>query len=71
MNKALDAQLLDAHARDDRPALVALYRQAAELARSDTAKYFYLTHAYIFALETNHPLTSDLYTELRAAGREP
>lgn len=70
MSDRLDAQLLDAHARDDRPALVALYRKAAEQANSDTAKYFYLTHAYIFALETGHALTQDLHDALKSAGRE-
>ena len=69
MSKTLDQRLLDAHSRDDRTALVTLYHEAAQVA-SDTAQYFYLTHAYIFALETGHPLTSKLYNELKAAGRE-
>ena len=70
MSEALDALLLDAHARDDRPALVALYRKAADQATTETAKYFYLTHAYIFALETGHAMTSELHAELKAGGRE-
>ena len=70
MNGDLDQRLLDAHARDDRAALVSLYYEAAEHTASETAKYFYLTHAYIFALDTNHPLTRQLHTLLKAAGRE-
>lgn len=70
MSKSLDQRLLAAHARDDRAALVALYRDAADQANSDEARYFFLTHAYIFALETAHQLTAELHAELRSAGRE-
>jgi hypothetical protein len=70
MSAPLDAALLDAHARDDRPALVTLYADAAAQATSDTARYFYLTHAYIYALETGHPNADTLHAQLRAAGRE-
>lgn len=51
----LDARLLAAHACDDKEALVLLYTQAADAAESrhDTqAARFYLTHAYVFALDT-------------------
>jgi choline monooxygenase len=47
----LDAALLDAHARGDRAALIALYADAADAAMDPTARAFYLTHAYVFALE--------------------
>ncbi|MFY0691404.1 MAG: hypothetical protein JXR14_05705 [Paracoccaceae bacterium] len=47
----LDARLLAAHAREDKPALVALYMEAAAAACSAEAEGFYLTHAYIFALD--------------------
>jgi len=66
----LDERLLAAHARGDRPALVALYCEAAEAARGDEARYFYLTHAYIHALEDNHPQAPALRARLVAAGRE-
>lgn len=70
MSQTLDQRLLDAHARDDKPALVLLYREAAAQAASETAHFFYLTHAYVFALDTGHPLTDALHAELRDAGRE-
>ena len=70
MSKALDRQLLDAHARGDKHALVLLYTRASETAQSEDARYFYLTHAYIFALDTGHPRAQALRDELKAAGRE-
>jgi hypothetical protein len=51
----LDAALLDAHARGDRAALIALYADAADAAMDPTARAFYLTHAYVFALEAGDP----------------
>jgi hypothetical protein len=47
---ALDAALLSAHAREDRAALIGLYGEAAETS-AGAAAAFYLTHAYVFALE--------------------
>lgn len=70
MSDTLDQRLLEAHARDDRTALVTLYKDASDNASSDDAKYFYLTHAYIFALEAGHPLTRELHSQLKSAGRE-
>lgn len=67
---ALDQHLLAAHAADDRRALVALYTQAADQAATQDAACFYLTHAYIFALETNHSSQNALHARLVAAGRE-
>lgn len=66
----LGAQLLAAHAASDGPALVALYRAAADTADTDTARGFYLTHAHVFALEINHPDTADLRAALISMGRE-
>lgn len=67
---ALDSQLLAAHARDDRAALVALYTQAADWANDPDAACFFLTHAYVFALERGDPRASDLHTRLKVEGRE-
>ncbi len=67
---SLDARLLQAHARDDRPALVTLYREAADGANDADAQGFYLTHAYIFALELGHPDAKTLHARLKQAGRE-
>ena len=66
---ALDAALLEAHAQDDKPALVALYAQAAEQANDDIARAFFLTHAYVFALEVNDPAQAELGRVLRGMGR--
>lgn len=65
----LDARLLDAHARDDRRALVELYAEAGRTANSVDASCFYFTHAYIFGLELNHPMTPQLHAELRRHDR--
>ncbi len=65
----LDSQLLAAHARGDQPALVTLYALAADQANQIDAACFYLTHAYIFALELGHPDTQTLHARLARHGR--
>jgi len=65
----LDAQLLAAHAADDKPALVALYTKAADSAVSIDAACFYLTHAYVYALEIDDPTKDELHARLRNHGR--
>ena len=65
----LDTALLDAHARGDNSALVTLYTAAADQTGDTDATCFYLTHAYIFALEQNHPSAETLYLRLKAKGR--
>ena len=67
---ALDQRLLAAHERDDRAALVGLYLEAANSANDEDAEGFYLTHAYIFALDTGSDLAPSLHARLIAAGRE-
>ena len=66
----LNGRLLEAHARGDGAALVALYTQAADRAASDEAGFFYLTHAYVHALELGHAAAEALRARLVAAGRE-
>lgn len=66
----LDARLLQAHAANDTAALVDLYIEAAESAPSEDATGFYLTHAYVFALEIAHPSSADLRAQLVSMGRE-
>lgn len=66
----LDQQLLAAHDDNNLNLLVDLYQQAAAQASDDEAKYFYLTHAYIFALDINHPDAPALKSTLVSAGRE-
>lgn len=67
----LEAALLRAHAQDDRPALVELYSQAADETSDLTAKRFYATHAYVFALELGSPKAERLRTRLVELGAEP
>lgn len=65
----LEARLLAAHAAGDRRALVALYEEAADRAAGDTARGFFLTHAFVFALELADPRAEALKARLRAMGR--
>jgi hypothetical protein len=65
----LDDQLLAAHATGDGCALVQLYSQAADETKDVDTACFYLTHAYIFALELGHPDTANLHRRLTAFGR--
>lgn len=69
----LDAALIAAHDAGDGARLVGLYTAAAERAeregRCDAAGFF-LTHAYVFALEAGHPAAGHLHARLKAAGRE-
>ncbi|MFK7937818.1 MAG: hypothetical protein AB8B82_00445 [Roseovarius sp.] len=66
----LDAAMIAAHAADDLPALVRLYTQAADGADNVDAACFYLTHAYIFALDAGAPQAPALHARLRDHGRE-
>ncbi len=71
MTETLDARLLAAHAANDRAALITLYAEAAVAADSAEARGFYLTHAYVFALEAGDTRAEGLKAELIAMGREP
>lgn len=69
----LDRRLLDAHAAADVGRLVALYAEAADLSEAagrEEAACFYLTHAYVFALEEGDPAAAALHARLKAKGRE-
>ncbi|MEL6798821.1 MAG: hypothetical protein AAFO80_02990 [Pseudomonadota bacterium] len=73
MRDDLDAQLLAAHAADDRGALVRLYAEAgdaAEVAGDRDRAAFYLTHAYVFALEAGDARAEGLHVRLKGWGRE-
>jgi hypothetical protein len=65
MSDTLDAQMIAAH-----EALVRLYSQAADEANDVDASCFYLTHAYIFALDSGAPETDTLHGRLVAQGRD-
>jgi hypothetical protein len=66
---ALDAALLAAHAKGDRATLIGLYAEAAEAARG-TAAAFYLTHAFVFALEAGDARAPVLKARLVAIGAD-
>lgn len=70
MSKQLDQALLEAHARDDRASLITLYKQAAEDATSERASGFFLTQAFIYALERGDGRAKELRQRLAEMGRE-
>ncbi|TCL09741.1 hypothetical protein BXY66_1798 [Shimia isoporae] len=70
MSDTLDARLLAAHAAGDKFALVSLYAEAAESAADDKTRGFYLTHAYVFALETGDQRAAKLHEILKGMGRD-
>ncbi len=68
----LDRLLLEAHDRNDHDALVRYYTMAAderEAAQDIDAACFYLTHAFVFALESGAPEADSLNARLAAYGR--
>ena len=67
---ALDAALIAAHEAEDRVLLVRLYTQAADDADDVEAECFYLTQAYVFALQTGDAGADDLHRRLMGHGRE-
>lgn len=71
MKSDLNTRLLAAHTSDNRLALIALYQEAASYANDDTARGFYLTHAYVYALEAGDLRADGLRSALVAMGREP
>ena len=66
----LEDRLLAAHAADNRRALVDLYEEAAGAAESELQESFFLTHAYVFALEMDHEKAPILKARLVKMGRE-
>lgn len=70
--KELDRLLLDAHDRNDHADLIRCYTIAAdehEAMQDIDAACFYLTHAFIFALESGAPEADALNQRLVAYGR--
>ncbi|QYX55442.1 hypothetical protein K1T73_10000 [Roseovarius sp. SCSIO 43702] len=68
--RSLHARLIAAHDPVNKPALVKLYTEAADTANNLDASCFFLTHAYVFALDAGHPDAPRLYARLKAHGRE-
>jgi len=74
MNNAdIDCALLAAHAANNKAKLVGLYRKAGDMMLASgrvDAGCFYLTHAYIFALDCGAPEAAEIHQTLIAYGRE-
>lgn len=66
----LNAQMLAAHEANDLQKLVELYSLAAQSVKGVDAACFYLTHAYIFALELGDARAEVLRAQLVTHGRE-
>ncbi|MEM9576712.1 MAG: hypothetical protein AAF999_06830 [Pseudomonadota bacterium] len=66
----LDAALLAAHEAQDAGLLIRLYQQAAAQTSDPDAAGFYLTHAYVFALEAGDARADALRQRLIEMGRE-
>lgn len=72
-SSSLDQQLLIAHEQNDHSALVRLYTTAADESEHSgdiSAACFYLTHAYVFALEEGMVEAHALRQRLVKYGRE-
>lgn len=65
----LEQDLLAAHADGDKYRLTELYERAADTADTEAAKYFFMTQAYVFALDCGHEKASELAERLRSARR--
>jgi glutathione S-transferase len=66
---SLNDRLLAAYAAGDHWSLVELYATAAEQAGSIDETCYFLTFAYVYGLEQNHPATAQIYDRLKAEGR--
>ncbi len=66
----LDQRLLEAHQLGDLAVLATLYAEAAEQAAREEAAGFYLTHAYVYALDAGLAQAQGLRARLVAMGRE-
>ncbi|NND18706.1 MAG: hypothetical protein HKN98_09015 [Silicimonas sp.] len=70
--RAIDRRLLAAHSEGDLATLVRLYREAGERAEADGDRdraAFFLTHAWIYALEAGLGEAEVLRSVLRKWGR--
>jgi hypothetical protein len=65
----LDQRLLAAHAAADRAALVTLYCEAADASQCENARGFFLTQAFVFALDAGDARAEDVHRRLSVMGR--
>ena len=67
---SLDERLIAAHASGNHASLVTLYQQAADAQTDENIACFFLTQAYVFALQAGAPDAEALHARLVAYGRE-
>lgn len=67
---ASEHDFLTAHTSGDGARLCELYHLAAMRSTDLDAACFYATQAYVFALETDHSLRTEIYDFLVEHGRE-
>lgn len=65
----LHERLLAAHESDDRQGLIVLYTDAADQANDLVERSFFLTHAFVFALEAGDVRSESLRARLYEMGR--
>lgn len=65
----LNADILAAHAAQDKVALVGLYAQASERVTNQSECAFFLTQAYIFALDAGDKRAKGFAKRLSDLGR--
>ncbi len=65
----LNEKLLAAHEREDTHALIGLYETAADQSNDFTERSFFLTHAFVYALEKGDCQADLLHGRLREMGR--
>lgn len=73
MTDELEVALLEAHSKDDKDQLIGLYTIAADRAEASgqlDGACFFLTHAWVYALEAGDPRAAHLKARLVAYGRE-
>ncbi|MEM6610433.1 MAG: hypothetical protein AAF689_17875 [Pseudomonadota bacterium] len=66
----LNSALMEAFAADDRDRIAQLYAAAAEETEDASEAAFFLTHAYVFALECGSPEAPNLRKKLVLLGAE-
>ncbi len=69
MNGELDQELVAAHESGDIDALIRLYEVAADRSEDPERAAFFLTHAWIFALEAGDPRATEYHERLVETGR--
>ena len=73
MNDKLDQRLIAANLANDNIELIALYQHAAEISEAKGAvdeTCFFLTQAYVFALQEGSPQSRQIKEKLVAHARE-